>query len=247
MSDTPNDLRSRLDVDGFAMLESVLGDDDIKPLLDDLAEAHKNRFARTRRGSAFAIRNLLAVSPKTREIASSEPLAEIAREALGGEARPVWGLFFDKIPAANWTVPWHQDVTITVAKPVDMPGFGPWTEKLGVPHVQAPLSILRRMVTLRLHLDDCGDDDGALWVVPGSHRHGKLAEEEIRRLGREVPLHVCTARAGDVLVMSPLILHSSSPAKEPSHRRVVHLEYAACELPDGLEWYEDSSPPTTPS
>jgi hypothetical protein len=44
--------------------------------------------------------------------------------------------------------------------------------------------------------------------------------------------------AGGVVVMRPLILHASSPAVSPSHRRVVHLEYAAEDLPGGLAWHE---------
>ncbi len=239
MSDSWQELRPRLDLDGYAMLESVIAADEIELLKEDLVEAQKNRFARTRHGNAFAIRNLLAVSPKSREMARSEPLLGIAKAALGPAARPVWGILFDKIPAANWKVPWHQDLTITVDRPVRVEGFGSWTEKLGVPHVQAPIPILQQMMVLRLHLDDCDEDSGALKVVPGSHRHGKLDPDEVRRLREEGDFRACTARAGDVLVASRLLVHSSSPAKEPRHRRVVHLEYAACELPGGLEWYED--------
>ena len=43
--------------------------------------------------------------------------------------------------------------------------------------------------------------------------------------------------AGGVLAFFPLLLHSSSPAARPGHRRVVHLEFAAATLPQGLEWY----------
>lgn len=38
--------------------------------------------------------------------------------------------------------------------------------------------------------------------------------------------------------MRPLLLHASSPALAPAHRRVLHLEYAAAPLPPGLEWHE---------
>jgi len=37
--------------------------------------------------------------------------------------------------------------------------------------------------------------------------------------------------------MCPLILHASSKAVSPSHRRVIHIEYAGAELPGGLEWH----------
>jgi hypothetical protein len=32
------------------------------------------------------------------------------------------------------------------------------------------------------------------------------------------------------------VLHASSPATAPMHRRVVHLEFACDPLPGGLEW-----------
>ena len=39
--------------------------------------------------------------------------------------------------------------------------------------------------------------------------------------------------------MRPLILHSSSASISPSHRRVIHLEFAGEPLPKPLAWYED--------
>lgn len=48
--------------------------------------------------------------------------------------RCVRGILFDKIPAENWTVPWHQDTAIAVAKRVDVVGYGPWSLKDGVIH-----------------------------------------------------------------------------------------------------------------
>jgi len=36
--------------------------------------------------------------------------------------------------------------------------------------------------------------------------------------------------------MRPLLLHGSSAAKAPNGRRVVHLEFTADELPDGIRW-----------
>jgi hypothetical protein len=32
-------------------------------------------------------------------------------------------------------------------------------------------------------------------------------------------------------------LHSSSASIQPFHRRVIHIEYAAIALPEGLEWF----------
>ena len=39
--------------------------------------------------------------------------------------------------------------------------------------------------------------------------------------------------------MRPLLLHASASGTALGHRRVIHLEYAAEALPEGLEWYEN--------
>jgi hypothetical protein len=64
---------------------------------------------------------------------------------------------------------WHQDRAIAVRDRVDVPGFGPWSVKAGLVHVEPPVDILERMLAVRLHLDDCGEDNGPLRVLPGSH------------------------------------------------------------------------------
>jgi ectoine hydroxylase-related dioxygenase (phytanoyl-CoA dioxygenase family) len=110
--------------------------------------------------------------------------------------------------------------------------------KAGVPHVQPPVQILQSMLTARIHLDDCGPENGPLRVCPGSHHHGLLDDQAIEHL-RQTAVSVL-AKAGDVLYMRPLLLHASSAAISPSHRRVIHLEFAGVSLPDGLEWYSDA-------
>ncbi|MCG9895681.1 MAG: phytanoyl-CoA dioxygenase family protein, partial [Fimbriimonadaceae bacterium] len=53
----------------------------------------------------------------------------------------------------------------------------------------------------------------------------------------EVPWEVATScLPGDVLWMRPLVFHASGRAATGSHRRVIHLEYSAAELPPGIEW-----------
>lgn len=95
--------------------------------------------------------------------------------------------------------------------------------------------IMSRMLAVRIHLDDCNADNGALRVVPGSHKYGFLSDIQIQQFPK-TPAVTCVAKGGDAILMRPLLLHSSSSAKIPSSRRVVHLEFAADELPNGVEW-----------
>jgi ectoine hydroxylase-related dioxygenase (phytanoyl-CoA dioxygenase family) len=191
-------------------------------------------------GSTYAVRRLCEMIPAARVVAASPGMRAIVEPVLGASARVVRSLLFDKNPAANWKVPWHQDLTIAVKERRDVDGFGPWSEKAGVTHAQPPVEVLERMVTVRLHLDDCGVENGPLRVLPGSHRLGVFEPANIGTARRELPEVTCTVAAGGVVVMRPLTLHASSPAERPGHRRVVHLEFAGEDLPGGLEWFEQS-------
>jgi ectoine hydroxylase-related dioxygenase (phytanoyl-CoA dioxygenase family) len=177
-----------------------------------------------------------------RALAASKKISAVLRRLGCAGARPVRAVFFDKNPAKNWAIPWHQDIAIAVAARIDTPGFSGWSAKEGVPHVNPPPSLLARMATLRIHLDDCDAANGALRVAPGSHRHGLLNDADVARLTAQGVV-TCHARRSDVVAMRPLMLHASSRATSPSHRRVIHLEYSADQLPNGLAWFEDTAAP----
>ena len=134
-------------------------------------------------------------------------------------------ILFDKTPESNWKVGWHQDVTLACETRFEKEGWSNWTFKDGVPHVQPPVAVLEQMLTLRLHLDECGSDNGPLRVLPGSHRKGKLSAQEIQSLVASETPEECLCAAGEVLLMRPLLIHSSGSATRPGRRRVVHLEF----------------------
>ena len=146
-------------------------------------------------------------------------------------------ILFDKSPARNWALGWHQDRTICVRARRDVPGFGPWTVKDGLTHVEPPFDLLERMVTLRIHLDDVTSDNAPLLVAPGSHRLGRIRADRIEAVVRRRGTFVCTASAGDVWLYATPILHASQRAQEPARRRVLQVDYSADALPGGLEWF----------
>jgi hypothetical protein len=98
---------------------------------------------RLRNGRIFAVRNLLDL-PEISKLAESVPVRELAQAVLGDSAFAVRGILFDKIPEANWKVPWHQDVTIAVRAREDVEGFRPWSTKAGILHVQPPAHVLEK-------------------------------------------------------------------------------------------------------
>lgn len=193
-------------------------------------------LARSSRGHVYAARNLLEVIPEVKTCWRSGVLLETLREVLGQRFGLVRVLFFDKPPDRTWALAWHKDTAIAVrdnALPTSQ--FSRPTVKAGVPHVIASDEILRRMLTLRIHLDEVTDENGPLQVVPGSHRS---KTDEGAGVNAAVAIH---AAVGDVLAMRPLLSHSSG-ASHPGttrHRRILHLEFAADEqLPDGYRWHD---------
>lgn len=183
-------------------------------------------------------RDLLRRIPEIGTLAHDPRLIQLVDGAIGIGGFPVRGIFFDKIETANWPVLWHQDLAIAVREQAEVEGFGPWTVKDGIPHVLPPAAVLEGMITLRIHLDDADDSNGALLVVPGSHAFGRIPEKEISGYVEQGPVESCCVQSGDVMLMRPLLLHSSKRAANPKHRRVIHIEYANCDLPDPFEWFE---------
>ena len=59
-----------------------------------------------------------------------------------------------------------------------------------------PAIILEQMLAARLHLDHCGPENGPLRVLPGTHRHGRIAETSIPGWRSRVPEVVCTVPKG---------------------------------------------------
>lgn len=225
-------LAVQLESAGFAVREGVLSGADCDRVLTAFAKWSQSHG----QPAGAGVRNLLRDLPEVGEVAASQPVRNVVEAVLGAVAFPVRALWFDKTREANWKVPWHQDLAIAVAECREVTGFTGWSVKDGVPHVHPPGAILERMVTVRLHLDACGPDNGPLRVLPGSHRGGRLEAAEIAVWRERTDAVECVVPRGGALLMRPLLLHASSAALWPGHRRVLHLEFAAKELPGGLRW-----------
>jgi ectoine hydroxylase-related dioxygenase (phytanoyl-CoA dioxygenase family) len=220
---------STFETDGFLILPGVISDTTVSKLADSM----------TRVGARHGLRNLLRDVGEVAALAKD--LKRVVDPVLGAGAFGVRGIFFDKLPEANWEVSWHQDLGIAVAERIEVPEFSGWSIKQGVPHVQPPARILERMATVRVHLDDCGSDNGPLRIVRGSHRGGRLDDVAVQHWTQSGEQVTCLVPKGGALLMRPLLLHASSRAEKPCHRRVIHLEYASEELPGGLQWFEKVS------
>jgi hypothetical protein len=225
-SECASEPRCEIERDGFAIIPQVLNSEQRQELISDLGPVN-----------GAGRRGLLAL-PNIAALARSNQLLDLIRPYLPAKPLPVRAIYFDKSPDANWLVPWHQDMTIALRERADVSGFGPWSVKEGVPHVQPPIEFLEKMLTIRLHLDDADETNGALRVLPGSHRLGRLTSEKIQKLRSQQQDSICAASAGDAILMRPLLLHASGRSTSERHRRILHIEYAAFALPPQLQWHE---------
>ena len=212
--------------DGAEHIPSALSDSETETLRR-LADAHLQGRSGVRVSASVALSPLLA---------TKDPIGGVAAKALGSAARPVRTLLFDKTTKNNWTVAWHQDRTIAVRERRDVPGFGPWSMKAGVVHVEPPYALFQNMVTLRVHLDVCDAENAPLMIAPGSHKLGRIPATEAATVAQKLGTHVCIADAGDIWLYAAGIIHASERAHRPRRRRVLQIDYANVDLPGGLAW-----------
>jgi predicted DNA-binding transcriptional regulator YafY len=185
---------------------------------------------------AYAIRNLLNEIPALTELVLNTNLLRILK-SIDPELFLTKAIFFDKTQESNWYVTWHQDIVINVADKIETEGFSGWTKKSGVHGVVPPDEYLKSTITVRIHLDDTDETNGALKVIPGS-QNKKLADDEINLITQNSVPYICEVDACGIQIMKPLLLHASSKATSQKHRRVIHLEFNSKELPNGLVWAE---------
>lgn len=221
---------------GFAVVEAVYTPAEIQAMLAVLDGAGQGSGNFRRTTDLFAIRNLLAELPALRPLIWNERFTRLLHELLPAPPQLVKAIYFDKPAGSNWTVAWHQDLMVAVDRRTELPGFGPWAQRPEGVNVQPPREYLESICTLRIHLDAGDAGNGALRVVPGSHRHGPIHARAIADFTPRA--QVCAVPAGAVMLMKPLTLHASHRSTDNRPRRVIHLEFSSLDLPGGLRWRE---------
>lgn len=207
---------------GFALVPEVFPGQRIDGMLEEIARLSP---VRTRAGFRHALR----LDPVLK-IANDPTLLNMARRILGPDAYPYRATLFDKSPASNWLVIWHQDIALPVRERANVPGWGPWSTKDGIAYTHAPADALSEVLALRVHLDDSTTHNGPLKVLPRTHNLGILCDDRLQELARQIPAVECVSPKGGVVAMRPLIVHASSKSQNERPRRVLHIEYAASEF-----------------
>lgn len=115
--------------------------------------------------------------------------------------------------------------------------FKNWRVKDGRTVVQPNKKLLENIFTIRIHLDDCTKENGALRVIEKSHKKGIIEMKNWTKSKNDVE-KICEVQSGGIVIMKPLILHSSKRTENEQKRRVIHIEFTDQELPTGLHWNE---------
>lgn len=160
----------------------------------------------------------------------------LVRHGLSDAFRPVRAILFDKSTETNWSLGWHQDRTVAVRGRIDAEGYGPWSSKQGLQHVEPPFAVMERMLTIRLHIDPVDCDNAPLRVALGSHRCGRISDGMVDDVAKSLPELICLADRGDLWLYATPILHASAAAVRPGSRRALQLDLASDPLPGGVEW-----------
>ncbi|GAO44913.1 phytanoyl-CoA dioxygenase family protein [Flavihumibacter petaseus] len=235
-------MQAEISRDGFEIVNGIYAPAEIAAIGNLLKKQESSRPTFRRSTALFAVRQLLKEIPAAIPLIFTPALKRLIGDRAGKGYFLVKSIYFDKPPASNWFVAFHQDLTISVAEKAEATGFGPWTVKQDQYAVQPPVALLEDNITVRIHLDETDEQNGALHVVPGSHLSG------IRRDCNQVQQSetvTCRVSSGGVMLMKPLLAHGTFRTSNEKGRRVIHLEFSRQELPAPLQWSERLVPVST--
>ncbi len=228
--------KNELTDNGFAVINNIFSEEEIKNISEVILNIDTSKDTFRKSEDLFAIRQFLKEIPEVKDLIFNENLRTIIREIFGENYFVIKSIYFDKPEKSNWYVAYHQDLTISVDKKLQLENFGPWTTKQNQFAVQPPLDILENIFTIRIHLDDTDENNGALKVIPKSHAKGIYRPETIDWTIETEKM--CSIEKGGIMLMKPLLLHGSNRTTNGKKRRVIHIEFSDRELPEQLQWSE---------
>jgi ectoine hydroxylase-related dioxygenase (phytanoyl-CoA dioxygenase family) len=215
---------------GFMFIPKLVDSALCHRLADDISEDDVSPLK-----SQGGVRHLID-STSVLELLRHTELRQVVQTIVSPSAFAYKATLFDKHLEANWLSAWHQDTLIPVASAIDSHEWSRWSIKEGVTYAHPPKGVLERIVALRIHLDDCTADNGALRVREGSHLQGAYRSTDVSSATANHLEHIITGSTGSALLMRPLLVHASSKAATPARRRVLHIEFADFDLPDSAIW-----------
>src|SRR5262245_45764756 len=98
---------------GYFICEDVIASEYVEQLRDAvsaLPDGEEVRRKNENKSSIYGVRNLFDLCPAVVELAKTEQVRQFVTPVIGKGAFAVRAFLFDKVPDANWSLVWHQDL-----------------------------------------------------------------------------------------------------------------------------------------
>ena len=233
---------NEINSEGFAIIDNVYSENEIEKIIAEIEKVTENETENStfrKSQDLFAIRQFHKEIPETLNFIFNQNLREIIKLNFGENYFITKSIYFDKPEKSNWFVAYHQDLTISVDKKVEIENYENWTNKQNQFAVQPPKEILEQNFTIRIHIDKTTKENGALKVLNKSHKKGIVRTENIDIENEKET--ICEVEKGGIMIMKPLIFHASNKTTNNERRRVIHIEFSNQKLPNELEWNEKTN------
>lgn len=230
---------NEIDTEGFIIIDAIYNENEIEKLTSIIESVTEDKAGKTtfrKSEDLFAIRQFHKEIPQALDSIFNQNLKDIIKSNFGENYFITKSIYFDKPEKSNWFVAYHQDLTISVDKKIDVESFENWTTKQDQFAVQPPKDILEKNFTIRIHIDKTTKDNGALKVINNSHSKGIYRVENMDFKNEKET--ICEVEKGGIMIMKPLLFHASNKTTNNERRRVIHIEFSNIELPNGLDWSE---------
>jgi len=253
--------------DGIVTIEGVFTSDEMVTLRDLLdktieqAEADLNwrghppeQQIHTMNGEVHVLWEVYERCPEAARFTLHPDLIRFGEAALGGPvARTNVGTMFDKVAGCGNSIDWHQDDFFQLTPP---PGVtvdpSEYWKQLGNYHVRSDQleawtdDFISQVMTVRINIDDQREENGALRVLPGSHKQTPFHRQDSGAQAIYVAEHeknelIGIADEGSVTIYSQNLLHSSRPNQNVpeglQRRRVIthRVRLESMRIP-GWDW-----------
>ncbi len=228
-----DNIKEMIKMDGFTIIRHFFEDKYIEKIVEQLACNHALKYD----SQIVSNFNLLNSITFIKDLVHSDQLTSLIKQVLGDSSFPINAFVLDKTQDNNWGLDWHQDLKIAFKNKIETAGYSDWTIESGIFHAIPPKEVLEKRLSVRIHLDDCSIDNGALLVAPKSHKYGIIqSKKEIEMIISGGTFYVEIEKGG-IMIFTPLLLHKSPYSTNNKKRRVLQVDYVGMKLSNGLEWY----------
>lgn len=204
MSDHAREFREQ----GYTMARGFFSKDEAALLLEESERRMRDQDTYdplTESGLIFT-QNVFKKSERCQRFIAQQRIIDFLQPIAGGDLWVRWDQAVTKRPGGG-VFRWHQDN-----------GYN---------------GLLTEHYQVWIALTETQNQNGALWLAPGSHKRGLLPHKQAEGAQIEVEAEVgeslcIDANAGDMIVFSSLMLHRTGPNEADTKRVAYVAEYMPC-------------------